>query len=56
MVFSKMLAKGMSLIEFENCNFFNFPSSLIEFENCIFFNFSSSEASERKLPPQTLAF
>ena len=42
MVFSKMLAKGMSLIEFENCNFFNFPTSLIEFENCNFFNFPSS--------------
>ena len=39
MVFSKMLAKGMSLIEYENCNFFNFWRGN-----------SSSEASERELP------
>ena len=39
MVFSKMLAKGMHLIQFENCNFFNFWSGN-----------SPSEASERELP------
>ena len=39
MVFSKMLAKGMHLIEFENCNFFQ----LLKGEH-------PSEASERELP------
>ena len=39
MVFGKMLTKGMHLIEFENCNFFNFWRAN-----------SLSEASERELP------
>ena len=39
MVFSEMLTKGIHLIEFENCNFFQFWR-----EN------SPSEASERELP------
>ena len=39
MVFSNMLAKGMHLIQFENCNFFNFWSGN-----------SPSEDSERELP------
>ena len=39
MVVSKMLAKGIGLIEFKNCNFFNFLRGN-----------SSSEASERELP------
>ena len=39
MVFSKMLAKGMHLIEFKNCIFFNFWRGN-----------SPSEASERELP------
>ena len=39
MVFSKMLTKGMHLIEFENCNFFP-----------ILKGNSPSEASERELP------
>ena len=37
-----MLAKGMYLIEFENCNFFNFWRGN-----------SPSEASERELPSDT---
>ena len=45
MVFSKMLAKGMQLIEFENCNFFNFWRGN-----------SPSEAPERKLPLRHLLF
>ena len=42
MVVSKMLAKRMHLIEFENCNFFNFWRGN-----------SPSEDSERELPSDT---